>query len=526
MVSFRHIRTAVSSWRQIAKLLLLLAVSLLIGGSPSKAFAQPPLIDDDFNDNFLNPSLWSVLGPPPGFVVNVSETNQRLEITVVSAGFGGGGIISNCFLAGDFDVQVDYTLINWPATNLHSVRLGAFDLGVGPGGGVGLNRSSFPNSILGTSEFYLLATLDSTPQIATTVTSGTLALVRTGATLSGFVRDGTNFVLVGLGAVSTIETRINLDLGGGDASAPGGIQAAFDNFKVNAGTVVCPPLSSQFLERFGQLVEVFEISNPVDLVRDQTTLDTLDDAIAFAEGLIFSIEGRQMSIGEYMKVLADRLSLAFRGFFFLDFDPNCTLIFEGKCIVFGEIGELKVSNSPESTFQLFRFDVSVNVEKPGEEFFEPGDRFVTDIPVLGPGPTFSIVEVLNVVDPPEFGTIELRVEGVRLLPTEIPLDIKPGSDTNSINPKSRGVIPVAILSTNDFDATSVDPLSVEFGPAGGMESHGRGHIEDVDGDGDLDLLLHFRTQETGIAPGSTEACLTGETLDGTTIQGCDAVRTL
>lgn len=107
---------------------------------------------------------------------------------------------------------------------------------------------------------------------------------------------------------------------------------------------------------------------------------------------------------------------------------------------------------------------------------------------------------------------------------EVAIDIKPGSDPNSINLKSKRVIPVAILTTEDFDATTVDPLSVEFGPSGATESHGRGHTEDVDGDGDLDLVLHFRTQETGITQGDTEACLTGVTFDGTPIQGCDDVR--
>jgi len=42
-------------------------------------------------------------------------------------------------------------------------------------------------------------------------------------------------------------------------------------------------------------------------------------------------------------------------------------------------------------------------------------------------------------------------------PLEVTIDIMPGSDKNPVNPTSRGVIPVAILTTEDFDAASVDP---------------------------------------------------------------------
>ena len=67
-------------------------------------------------------------------------------------------------------------------------------------------------------------------------------------------------------------------------------------------------------------------------------------------------------------------------------------------------------------------------------------------------------------------------------------------------------------------------MSVEFGPGGATECHERGHIEDVDEDGDLDMILHFRTQETGIKWDDTEAFLTGQTMDGmVVIEGSDAI---
>jgi hypothetical protein len=109
---------------------------------------------------------------------------------------------------------------------------------------------------------------------------------------------------------------------------------------------------------------------------------------------------------------------------------------------------------------------------------------------------------------------------------DVAIDIKPGSDPNSINPSSKGVIPVAILGTDSFDATQVKALSVEFGPDGAKETHGQGHVEDVDGNDVPDMVLHFKTQETGIACGEDEATLTGETFDGQSFTGTDSIKTV
>lgn len=107
----------------------------------------------------------------------------------------------------------------------------------------------------------------------------------------------------------------------------------------------------------------------------------------------------------------------------------------------------------------------------------------------------------------------------------VEIDIKPGELPNSVNPRNNGVIPVAILTTATFDATTVNPMSVRFGPNGAGEVHGQGHLEDVDGDGDLDLVLHFRTPAAGIVCGATSASLTGQTFGGQSISGTDSVRT-
>jgi hypothetical protein len=114
---------------------------------------------------------------------------------------------------------------------------------------------------------------------------------------------------------------------------------------------------------------------------------------------------------------------------------------------------------------------------------------------------------------------------------EVDVDIKPFDDANTIRltTSKKGVIPVAILSTATFDATTVDPSTVCFGDAGApgeracTETHGRGHIEDPNGDGMLDLVLHYETRHVGIDVGDTQACLTGQTFGGQPIEGCDSV---
>jgi hypothetical protein len=106
------------------------------------------------------------------------------------------------------------------------------------------------------------------------------------------------------------------------------------------------------------------------------------------------------------------------------------------------------------------------------------------------------------------------------------LDIKPHSSRNRLNPTSARTMSVAILTTPTFDATTVDPFRVRFGPQGATEVHNRGHRRDVNGDGALDLVLHFTIQETGIACGDTSVSLTGETFDGRKIQGSDTITTV
>jgi hypothetical protein len=104
---------------------------------------------------------------------------------------------------------------------------------------------------------------------------------------------------------------------------------------------------------------------------------------------------------------------------------------------------------------------------------------------------------------------------------EMIIDIKPGSDQNNINLKSKGVVPVAVLMTDNFDVGMIDLTTVEFAGATPV----RWKLEDVDDDGDDDMIFHFKTQElVDLDQSSTEATLTAQLLTQVMVSGTDEVR--
>src|SRR5262245_43762497 len=108
----------------------------------------------------------------------------------------------------------------------------------------------------------------------------------------------------------------------------------------------------------------------------------------------------------------------------------------------------------------------------------------------------------------------------------VPIDIEPGDIPNSINLRSKGTIPVAILSSPTFDAPgTIDFASLTFGRTGTEKSLAfcNSHGEDVNGDGLLDLVCHFNTQQTGFRSGDTQGVLQGNTLLDFPIRGVDSV---
>lgn len=155
--------------------LLLLAI-FIQPVSPSQAGT----FYDKFNDNFLNPSAWDywTYGEGP----TLAEVNNRLEMTIPATSTGNLSVYlwANFDIKGDFDEQVDFNLLNFPAGNGMSLTLSGpeqFHIG----------RTSWQVQPGVWRQVYYVWRLGSTgASVETTDTSGKMRMKRTGNKMEGF----------------------------------------------------------------------------------------------------------------------------------------------------------------------------------------------------------------------------------------------------------------------------------------------------------------------------------------------------
>lgn len=191
---------------------------------------------DDFGDDAIN-SIWAatIFGSDP----TVAETNQRLEITFPANSAGdsfGAGYVSKCQLRGDFDIQVDYSLLVWPSSN--GIRIG---LGLGIANvveRVSFGIDDFPQY---PREVYLTHFSNGVQAITSTNDqTGGLRLVRSGNSLTGYYDSGT-WTALNSAYVTTSDVPFSIRSWGHDRNfRDQGVKIAFDNFIVNQGQLICP----------------------------------------------------------------------------------------------------------------------------------------------------------------------------------------------------------------------------------------------------------------------------------------------
>lgn len=202
---------------------------------------------DDFDDQTVNTHLWTrnVQGVGP----TVAELNGRLEIRLPPTSIEDptlrvlrGGYSSVCQLRGDFDIQVNYQLLDWPFSNGVRVGLGT-GLGATERTSFGL-AADFPGEPR--RETYLTHFQDGLVSIvSTTDTVGTLRQVRVGNTVSGYYRQGQEWVPIGSAAAPTTDVGFSLSAWSHAYAFSGSdVRVAFDDITLNAGEVICSPLRS------------------------------------------------------------------------------------------------------------------------------------------------------------------------------------------------------------------------------------------------------------------------------------------
>jgi hypothetical protein len=119
--------------------------------------------------------------------------------------------------------------------------------------------------------------------------------------------------------------------------------------------------------------------------------------------------------------------------------------------------------------------------------------------------------------------VDMGVDEYWLFAIVVEIKITPDLAHNVIRLRSAAPVPVAILSIPLFDAAMVDAATVRFA---GAPAQG-GTVEDVDGDGDADLLLTFYPADmVELDEDSKSATLVGVTYDGRPIQGTDRVKVI
>jgi len=197
--------------------------------------ARPVRIADDFSEPAIDPLTWSTWLNGTGGTTD--QTDGRLVMSIPAdaqeeSQWNSVGVVygTRCTFAGDFDARIDYTLLDWPASNGAAVALSVL-------GHTG-QAANVARSTTRWGDVYNSWPDQASAPIADT--SGSLRIARShGVVTSFFLHDG-RWRRLGSDALSG-ELSILLGLGSnGDLWQHVDVSAALDNFVVTAPDADCP----------------------------------------------------------------------------------------------------------------------------------------------------------------------------------------------------------------------------------------------------------------------------------------------
>jgi Tol biopolymer transport system component len=209
-----------------------------IGRDGADEQALPQLaapLAEGFDDSTIDRATWHTIIDPGS---SLAESGGRLELAIAADAVPGGQfnqvnahIGSQCSLPGDYDMQVDFRLLEWPVGGGVYASLNAFFANAGVSRWTNQWGDQFTawSDRIGNS-------------VPATSARGSFRLARLGATLTAYARaeDGDWItVFSGPAAAGNAVAGIGVTAVGGQfQNVPA--RVAFDNFRLSLGVLACP----------------------------------------------------------------------------------------------------------------------------------------------------------------------------------------------------------------------------------------------------------------------------------------------
>jgi len=195
------------------------------------AFTTPAsagLFADNFDNNNINPYYWTATATGGS---TIAEINGRIEVTQGAEGYAG--LTFKVPVSGNFDAQVDFELLNWPASSQTRIGIGTDPTYV---------QAAVERMNSGESGYYLTHFRDNfLSQLATTDAAGKLRLTREGDTISGYYWTASGWQLLReyTDSLNSVTTPVGFSMWWYLGPVEG-TKVAFDNFYLSAPATNIP----------------------------------------------------------------------------------------------------------------------------------------------------------------------------------------------------------------------------------------------------------------------------------------------